>query len=491
MKKQFLIFLAAITFTLVLANPYAESQEPPKPPIVIAVDGLYFGEIGPKPVEKIMKTIFPDKTPDGYLGKSFKENIPASIKNLNPEIKTYTWSRDPADTRGVVDDLKTNIKQAYEVAKNDNRSLIIVGHSWGSAMSYKALEELGSEVKVDSFVTMGSPLNADNVAVKKFTDSKFKEIEIISSTTKTSTPAVVIEHPLKIEKPKGVDKWINYWANGDIISGSIPSADRNIQIDKGKETLSASQRHTIPTSGLDLGMVKTATEKWHGAYYSDNEWKENIAVNVNSAVIRHEIKTVANQAPLNVVAKTVLPIAINEPVKGVKISELLPYQGNAPSSDPTQQSLYTTQQQLTVVKDLPFTQTFSGGYEKLSESPYIVAIYGNTDPGSGVRTGAYPGAFTANYSITATSTENNTFSSYSSGTFNATMSGKVSGFLEGTLKGTGTMNMTSQTTGGTQFNLSGPITIEPSGKLTSSTNGTFTLGGNSGTTTGTWVQTPK
>ena len=294
MKKHLFIFLMIMAFTLVFANPYAESQEPPKPPIVIAVDGLYFGEIGPKPVEVIMKKIFPDKTPDGYIGKSFKEDIPASIKNLNPEIKTYTWSRDTVDTRKVVDDLKTNIKQAYEVAKNDNRALIIVGHSWGSAMSYKALEELGSEVKVDSFITMGSPLNADNVAVKKFTDSKFKEVEVIPSTTTLSTQAAIIEKPLKIEKPKGVDKWINYWANGDIISGSIPSADRNIQIDKGKETLSSSQRYTLPTSGLDLAVVKTATEKWHSAYYDNNEWKEDIAVNMTSAMIRHEVKTAAS-----------------------------------------------------------------------------------------------------------------------------------------------------------------------------------------------------
>jgi hypothetical protein len=149
------------------------------------------------------------------------------------------------------------------------------------------------------------------------------------------------------------------------------------------------------------------------------------------------------------------------------------------------------QQQLTPVKDMPFTQTYSGGYEKPSESPYKIAIYRNTDPCSGTRTGVYPGSFTANYSITATSTENNTFSAYSSGTFTATMTGKVSGFQEGTLKGTGNMNMTAGTTGGTNFNFSGPVTIEPSGKLTFGTSGTFTLGNHSGTTTGTWTQTPK
>ena len=72
--------------------------------------------------------------------------------------------------------------------------------------------------------------------------------------------------------------------------------------------------------------------------------------------------------------------------------------------DPSQLTQRTAQDQLTPVKDLSFTQTFSGGYEKPSESPFKVAIYRNTNPGSGMRTGIFPGNFSANYSITATST---------------------------------------------------------------------------------------
>lgn len=253
--------------------------------------------------------------------------------------------------------------------------------------------------------------------------------------------------------------------------------------------------------GMPVGWEKTTEEKAKKIYESlklatnptnTSEWKEvgNIfevgeQKGTFGETIKAKMKSIWEQ-----VKDKLIPIARAEGQPLQPITQ--PFtQLVKPSSNASQQSLYTAQQQLTVVKDLPFTQTFSGGYEKLSVSPYKIAVYGNTDPGSGVRTGAYPGAFTSNYSITATSTQNNTFSSYSSGTFSATMSGKVSGFLEGTLKGTGTMNMTSQTTGGTQFNLSGPITIEPSGNLTSSTNGTFTLGDNSGTTTGTWTQTPK
>lgn len=157
-----------------------------------------------------------------------------------------------------------------------------------------------------------------------------------------------------------------------------------------------------------------------------------------------------------------------------------------PISDAAQLSERTAQQQLTPVTS-SFTQTYSGNYEKPSSSPFRAASY--TGSGTGTRSGVIPGSFSLNYSITATSTQNNTFSSFSSGTFSGNTSGTVSGLNGGKL--TGTMNVTGSTTGGTSFSFSAPVTIQPSGNLSYSTNGTFRLGGNSGTTTGTWTQTAK
>jgi hypothetical protein len=52
------------------------------------------------------------------------------------------------------------------------------------------------------------------------------------------------------------------------------------------------------------------------------------------------------------------------------------------------------------------------------------------------------------------------------------------------------MTMNAQTGGGTTFNLSGPVTLLPSGVLTFTPTGTFLLGGGSGTVSGTWAQQP-
>jgi hypothetical protein len=133
-----------------------------------------------------------------------------------------------------------------------------------------------------------------------------------------------------------------------------------------------------------------------------------------------------------------------------------------------------------------FAQLFTGTYTKPSAYPYAVANYNSSSPGSGTRTGVYPSAFTANFSIVATATPN-TFSPLSSGSFTATSTAKVSGPAGGTL--TGTMQMNAATGGGTTFNLSGPVTLNPNGNLSFQTNGTFKVGGSTGTTTGTWTQT--
>lgn len=271
----------------------------------------------------------------------------------------------------------------------------------------------------------------------------------------------------------------------------------------GNDTMAWKQTVETMEPGLTIRLKKQPEEKeklheWVKLAYIAietfrNAEKEKEEIKKLILNRNEELNGMIKSASSNNIKNIHTPIAINEKPPGVIPAS------TSKDITPSKTALAPTDklrggdphQNVTPVKDIPFTQTYIGTYEKPSSSPYNVATYTNTSPGSGTRTGVYPGSFTVNHSITATSTENNTFSSYSSGTFSASMSGTVSGLQGGKLKGTGNMNMTAGTSGGTNFNLSGPITIEPSGNLTSGTNGTFTLGGNSGTTTGTWVQTPK
>lgn len=140
------------------------------------------------------------------------------------------------------------------------------------------------------------------------------------------------------------------------------------------------------------------------------------------------------------------------------------------------------------VSSYTFSQTYAGTYALNSSAPNTVGTYSSASPGAGVRTGVYAGAFTSSFSIVATS-PSSLFASFNTGGFTATSSGLVSGPAGGTL--TGTMTMTAATSGGTSFSFSGPVTLQPNGTLTYSTTGTFTLGGVTGPTTGTWTQTAR
>ncbi len=148
-----------------------------------------------------------------------------------------------------------------------------------------------------------------------------------------------------------------------------------------------------------------------------------------------------------------------------------------------------------IVTTFTFTQTFTGDYVLTSSNPTVGLFKSNpqnpgTMTGTGTRTGVYPGNFSAGYAITATYTSGSGFSSYNTGTLTVlNSSGTVSGLPNQTLNGT--MTMTAQTSGGTNFNFKGPVTLQPNGNLSFTPNGTFTLGAGNGTTTGTWNQTTK
>jgi hypothetical protein len=170
---------------------------------------------------------------------------------------------------------------------------------------------------------------------------------------------------------------------------------------------------------------------------------------------------------------------------------------STPLNNPGEQTVLTTLNTVTVPPTLaPTTQTytfsfhqlFAGTYLLTSASPFTTGTFSSNSPGAGVRTGVYPGTFSAAFNIIATSPVS-LFSSMNTGGLTATSSGSVSGLTGQTL--TGMMTMTAITSGGTTFNFSGPVTLQPNGTLSFSTKGTFSLAGVTGTTTGTFTQTAK
>lgn len=206
-----------------------------KPPIVITIDGFSpWAQAG----------LYEDWA--GYLGRAIENS--SQIKRIQAEIIPFSWSGDTKDTDQAVAVLKTTYIPALMArAKRDGRSFVIVAHSWGGVLAYRALDELEQDSRlapgeVALFLTLGTPLNAQNAAFRAFAQA-----HLGSASSSLRIPSVV-------------NQWSNYWTERDNISGPIPVAD-NTQLPN--------------TLGLD-----------HRSYYRDAQFLEMVGAEVAVAAVR-------------------------------------------------------------------------------------------------------------------------------------------------------------------------------------------------------------
>jgi hypothetical protein len=177
--------------------------------IIVTVDGLSF-------VNTLVPGIEPIEESNHYL-KTALENMNLDLPDTT--IVDFAWSRDADDTVETVEDLREFLLEKYGQAQNESKRFIIVAHSWGTVLSYLALSSQsmqvpGSEqVYVDLYITLGSPLGTDNA----HGGINYPEETIVSNYTfnwVNRYDFCAVCFPL-------VEKWSNYWAWGDVISGPL------------------------------------------------------------------------------------------------------------------------------------------------------------------------------------------------------------------------------------------------------------------------------
>ncbi len=180
------------------------------------------------------------------------------------QITAFTWGSHIKDSRESVDALKEAIIQTGESARSKGAPFIIIAHSWGTVLTAQALAELEDEDRdggftVDKLVTMGSPL---------------------STVLYDAARAGLISNQGFLPEPRrarSIEKWVNYYASRDLISGKIPFATENVRIDaddsdykdmEGQVRIMAAAY--IPYAMEDVKNFSYATEvrNWHMAYFS-------------------------------------------------------------------------------------------------------------------------------------------------------------------------------------------------------------------------------
>jgi hypothetical protein len=183
---------------------------------------------------------------------------------------------------------------------------------------------------------------------------------------------------------------------------------------------------------------------------------------------KQSFSSIAKPIPRNQVVSNIVPIAMNKPVKIIKMPEKLPVnlpKGNISDSSKLRES--TVQEKLTPV-DVKFTQTFDGLFTQSADSPgsRYGSHSGTLTDGTrvNVKGDSMPGDFTGSFSGQGAGEPGYTPATHNNSAFSGSSVGTVSakGFKEGQLKGDTTVTIPAGTQTAT---VSGNITIETNGSL--------------------------
>ncbi|MCM2267747.1 MAG: hypothetical protein NDI60_08265 [Elusimicrobiales bacterium] len=198
------------------------------------------------------------RMPDDYLDARLAGVLPEG----SYEIVPVRWSRDPEESAAAVPLVQAEIKKIFAAARAEGRPVYLVAHSWGSVLAHTALHRLAvssPEVRVDKFITLGSPLVPGSWWMEIFL-----KLEINAGQLQQY-----------VAKPRNVGYWVNLWARSDYFSNEIKAADKNLLEDgltvelAARVRKAAAQDHSLRDEALrDLFFLKSL-KTWHFAYIFD------------------------------------------------------------------------------------------------------------------------------------------------------------------------------------------------------------------------------
>jgi hypothetical protein len=203
---------------------------------VITIDGVHIASV-------LNPSYPPDYT--HYLFDAIDPYWSSLIEGRIGKPGYFDWSRNIYNTDETVIALSTVLEGLSKTSKDNHSPFVVMAHSWGTVLAFLAISR-NNRIAVDKFVTLGSPLNAQNQTVGDFT------MEALTRWGMTT-----------VKKPTNVRIWSNYWAGCDPISGAIGTRIGNYQ---------------ITTNYIDgIPVLPTSC---HSAYYGDYSVWQQIMLDV-------------------------------------------------------------------------------------------------------------------------------------------------------------------------------------------------------------------
>jgi hypothetical protein len=302
---------------------------------------------------------------------------------------------------------------------------------------------------------------------------------VVSRLFKVEKPDFLIKTHTAIVGVRGTETLTSLIPNATDVYNVVGSVSaRNIFLEVPGEVVAGALEYTqvarnmsptlpVPVDPTFINFLKTQLSPATSGRSSEGGGAQNLGTSPQVGAIKEAVKET-----LNTITQELNQV---NPVTNSVVNVYIP---PTPKESPPQPSYVS------------FTQQFSSSfpYQMTTSSPFKEATF--TGSGAGTRTmDGTTTSFMATFNLLATSFTNNTFNNQgTSGNFNVTRSeGRV---ISSASQMTGNMILTANTTGGTNFILAGPVAIQPSGALTFTPSGGFTLGTKLGKVNGTWQQTP-
>lgn len=199
-----------------------------------------------------------DRLSDDFYLENRIRRIPG-FASRNIEVSTFRWSRNADDSAQYIPSLMLFIRKAYEKAMSEGKPLYVFAHSWGTMLTHTALHRLeyaNLPIKVEAWITTGSPLVPSNFIVETFVNSGVSSGNLVR----------------KVSKPKTVKYWLNIWASRDLIANEIQTADRNVRIDGSVAPYEKAVLALVGISSGDANMDLIKLRNvltWHSSYFDD------------------------------------------------------------------------------------------------------------------------------------------------------------------------------------------------------------------------------
>lgn len=222
-------------------------------PIVFTLDGIdALGEVSP----------LLESRPGGSTISYLEPRVEEVWQLPDNDVHALPWTGRTADTARAVKQAKALLLLLIGIAKQEKRPVVIVAHSWGSVLAYRALIDLygNGDIRdgdIDQLITIGSPLFEENVAVRKFARLHANWIG--------AAPAGLT-----------VRQWHSFYTNHDCLGGGVSEA--------------GVENHNLPTS-------ETKCLKAHRAYFEDDKLLRKIGQYVTEGLQARE-QTIAGRRKL-------------------------------------------------------------------------------------------------------------------------------------------------------------------------------------------------